>query len=251
MAANSRLSGLSGRRTYRGGFRDTHPTKGPRMRHHLTRTHRITSRPRRLAAVLAVGATMLAGGIATSAGASAAPNDPGVLARIKACESGGSYTAHNPSSSASGAYQFLTGTWRALPAAAGYATAASAPASVQDRAARQLFAQQGTSPWLASASCWRAGAGANLRSSTGSWTASASRSNGSETSAMRGVARSRADTDDHPDRLTRTRSTGRWSERADTSQSGGTAREDRNVSDQRTEQRWHRSTSEGSSSAND
>lgn len=119
--------------------------------------------PRTLAA-LGVGATLLAAGLVAAGPASAATN-PGILSQIKACESGGSYTAVNASSGASGAYQFLNSTWRSLPAAAGYSTAASAPAAVQDQAARQLFAQQGTSPWLASAGCWRHGGGATTASS--------------------------------------------------------------------------------------
>jgi transglycosylase-like protein len=77
-----------------------------------------------------------------------------ILEKIKQCESGGNYRAVNPSSRASGAYQFLDSTWRALPASRGYVKASHAPPAVQDRAARQLFAQAGTRPWTASASCW-------------------------------------------------------------------------------------------------
>lgn len=48
------------------------------------------------------------------------------------------YAAQNPRSTASGAYQFLTGTWRTMSARAGhagYATAAQAPWYVQDAVA--------------------------------------------------------------------------------------------------------------------
>lgn len=111
----------------------------------------------RVAASLGAGAVLLAGGVMAASPASAATGGTWVLAQIKACESGGSYTAVNPSSGASGAYQFLDSTWRTLPAAADYTSAAAAPASIQDLAARQLYAQQGTAPWLASASCWQHG----------------------------------------------------------------------------------------------
>lgn len=112
--------------------------------------------PARSFAAVVLGAAIISTGVAVAAPASAA--SPGsLLSRIKACESGGSYTVVNPSSSASGAYQFLNSTWQGLPAAAGYASAASAPPAVQDLAARQLFAQAGSSPWAASAACWSRG----------------------------------------------------------------------------------------------
>uniref|UniRef100_UPI0028A1601F transglycosylase family protein n=2 Tax=Dermacoccus TaxID=57495 RepID=UPI0028A1601F len=88
---------------------------------------------------------------ATSTSSSSASS---VLAKIKSCESGGNYQAVNASSGASGAYQFLNSTWKGLSASAGYTTAASAPASVQDAAALELYNQAGTSPWAASSSCW-------------------------------------------------------------------------------------------------
>jgi resuscitation-promoting factor RpfA len=62
-----------------------------------------------------------------------------VLAQIRQNESGGSYTAQNPTSSASGAYQFIDGTWGSLTARSGigtqYVTAKSAPPQVQDAVA--------------------------------------------------------------------------------------------------------------------
>lgn len=115
-------------------------------------------------ASIGAGAVLLAVGVMAASPASASTDHSSVLARIKMCESGGSYTAVNASSGASGAYQFLDSTWRTVPASAGYASAAAAPASVQDRAAQQLFARDGTTPWLASASCWRHDAGAVMGS---------------------------------------------------------------------------------------
>ena len=83
-----------------------------------------------------------------------------VLERIAGCESGsgpnspGSYTAQNPRSTASGRYQFLDSTFQSLDAAEGYSRAADAPPAVQDAAARELLAEQGTTPWNASRGCW-------------------------------------------------------------------------------------------------
>lgn len=105
----------------------------------------------------ALGGLVVAGAVAGMTPAHAATTSsslPSVLLKIRYCESGNNYQAQNPGSSASGAYQFLTSTWRSLSASAGYATAASAPASVQDAAALELYNQAGTSPWAASQSCW-------------------------------------------------------------------------------------------------
>lgn len=60
-------------------------------------------------------------------------------------ESGGSYTAVNPSSGAGGKYQFLPSTWQDL----GYSGAPQdAPPEVQEQAAAELYAQSGTEPWV-------------------------------------------------------------------------------------------------------
>ena len=77
-----------------------------------------------------------------------------VLEEIKQCESGGDYTAHNPTSSASGAYQFLDMVWQSTDAGVGYASADAAPEHVQDAAAVELYSEWGTFPWLPSAHCW-------------------------------------------------------------------------------------------------
>ncbi|WP_226344665.1 transglycosylase family protein [Agilicoccus flavus] len=77
-----------------------------------------------------------------------------VLAKIRECESGGDYKAQNPVSSASGAYQMINATWRGLDASEGYSRAKHAPKAVQDAAARELLAEQGTSPWNPSKHCW-------------------------------------------------------------------------------------------------
>jgi hypothetical protein len=58
-----------------------------------------------------------------------------ILATIRTLESGGDYTAESSSSTASGAYQFLDGTWGGY---GGYARAKNAPPHVQDAAAIEL-----------------------------------------------------------------------------------------------------------------
>lgn len=66
------------------------------------------------------------------------PNKP-ILDTIKERESGGNYQAHAKTSSASGAYQFTTGTWQTMTRKFGigteYPTAASAPPQIQDKVA--------------------------------------------------------------------------------------------------------------------
>jgi hypothetical protein len=65
--------------------------------------------------------------------------------RIMQCESGGSDTAQNPSSTASGKWQILDSTWGGY---GGYRRARDAPESVQDARARQLWAGgAGRSQW--------------------------------------------------------------------------------------------------------
>lgn len=117
-----------------------------------------SKQPLRRRAMTVAGGIALIGtmgaGLAGTASAASTSDASSILAKIKYCESGGNYQAQNASSSASGAYQFTTSTWKSLSAAKGYATAASAPASVQDAAARELYAKYGTSPWAASSSCW-------------------------------------------------------------------------------------------------
>ena len=63
------------------------------------------------------------------------------------------YGAHNPRSSASGAYQFLDSTWRNVSARAGhpgYARASHAPWYVQDEVALWFFNNGGRSAWRGS-----------------------------------------------------------------------------------------------------
>lgn len=78
-------------------------------------------------------------------------NLPAVLIRIRGCESGHNYTAQNPTSSASGAYQFIDGTWANY---GGYSRAKYAPPAVQDAKALLTYQQSGTTPWVSSIGCW-------------------------------------------------------------------------------------------------
>lgn len=67
---------------------------------------------------------------------------------IIAAESGGNITAQNPTSTASGKYQFLDSTWAGY---GGYARAKDAPESVQDEKFEQTWAGgAGASHWAAS-----------------------------------------------------------------------------------------------------
>lgn len=68
-------------------------------------------------------------------------------AHVIECESGGSYTAENPQSTASGRYQILDSSWNGY---GGYQHAADAPPSVQDEKARAMWAGgRGASHWKA------------------------------------------------------------------------------------------------------
>lgn len=89
--------------------------------------------------------------VSTSTGVTADVSTSG-MGGFQACviahESGGDPTAHNPSSTASGAYQFLLTTWYALGYGAAYpGGAATAPMSVQTEAFWKEVAQSGTSAW--------------------------------------------------------------------------------------------------------
>jgi hypothetical protein len=81
-------------------------------------------------------------------------SDPGAfLACVRNRESGGDYSVHNEGDSgASGAYQFLPGTWDSIAASVGRSDlvgvdpAQASPAD-QDAMAQALYAQQGAAPW--------------------------------------------------------------------------------------------------------
>lgn len=76
---------------------------------------------------------------------------PPIMVRIRNCESGGNYQAQNSRSTASGAYQFIDGTWNNYK---GYAKAKLAPEYIQDEYAVLIYNKSGTRPWNASINCW-------------------------------------------------------------------------------------------------
>lgn len=76
----------------------------------------------------------------------------GIAACIRKYESGGNYTAQNPSSTASGAYQFLDSTWQAVTGLPGRAMNYS-PAT-QDAAFWKLWNNgRGASQWVTAGMC--------------------------------------------------------------------------------------------------
>jgi len=64
---------------------------------------------------------------------------------IVMCESGGNYSALNPSSGAGGAYQILPSTWQLY---GGQGEPQNAPKAEQDRIAAEIWADSGSSAWV-------------------------------------------------------------------------------------------------------
>jgi hypothetical protein len=64
---------------------------------------------------------------------------------IVMCESGGNYSALNPSSGAGGAYQILPSTWELY---GGKGEPQNAPKAEQDRIAGEIWADSGPSAWV-------------------------------------------------------------------------------------------------------
>ena len=85
-------------------------------------TMNIRHRAAALAGAVAIVGTAGAG-LASTASAATGSGAQSTLAAIKFCESSNNYQAQNPSSTASGAYQFLDTTWQGLSAAKGYSKA--------------------------------------------------------------------------------------------------------------------------------
>lgn len=73
---------------------------------------------------------------------------------IEQCESGGNPRAHNPSSSASGLFQIVRGTWATFGGLAFGRSAADASPAEQEMIANRIYARDGLSDWAASQSCW-------------------------------------------------------------------------------------------------
>lgn len=73
---------------------------------------------------------------------------------IIACESGGNPTAQNPSSTASGLFQFLDSSWIAYGGGEYASRAKYATPAQQYEIANRAYAQSGLTPWNASKGCW-------------------------------------------------------------------------------------------------
>lgn len=149
--------------------------------------HRKPTTTGRSVARVAVAGVVLSAPMTMGAGVANASTLPqGVLDEIARCESGGSYTAQNPSSSASGKYQFIDSTWRAYRGSSSAARAKDASPAEQEAAAQRLYAAQGTTPWNASKSCWSG------RVSAGSPVGGGSTSSGSSQRAEKKQVQSKA-----------------------------------------------------------
>lgn len=70
------------------------------------------------------------------------------------CESGGNPTAKNVSSTASGLFQFINGTWAAYGGTDYAPTAREATIAEQYIVANRAYAAEGFQPWSSSKSCW-------------------------------------------------------------------------------------------------
>jgi hypothetical protein len=68
-----------------------------------------------------------------------------IPAYIVMCESGGDYSALNPSSGAGGAYQVLPSTWELY---GGQGEPQNAPKAEQDRIAGEIWADSGGGAWV-------------------------------------------------------------------------------------------------------
>lgn len=108
--------------------------------------------PRRVTTVAAAAVAGTAAlSLGTPATAMAQTLPPSAIAH---CESGGNIRAQNPSSTASGKWQFIDSTWRAYGGGEFASRAKHATEREQDIVAARAYAAEGTSPWNASKGCW-------------------------------------------------------------------------------------------------
>lgn len=114
--------------------------------------HRLpTARSRGTAAAMTTAAMTAGGMLGTVGTASAETPDWGPIIK---CESGGNPTAKNRTSTASGLFQFINGTWAAYGGLEFAPTARQATVEQQYIVANRAFAREGYRPWNASKSCW-------------------------------------------------------------------------------------------------
>lgn len=81
--------------------------------------------------------------------------DPALFLRIAKCESGLKENAKNPSSSASGIFQFLTGTFISQANAYNLPTDNKNNPEIQIELAARMIADGKINHWAASKSCWQ------------------------------------------------------------------------------------------------
>lgn len=98
--------------------------------------------PKPVAVAAAPASTATASSAAPAASPSYSGGTDAIPSAIVQCESGGSYTATNPSSTAAGKYQIIDSTWHGLggPDYPGTHDAAKAPPALQDQLAAKLWA---------------------------------------------------------------------------------------------------------------
>lgn len=101
--------------------------------------------------------TGIAAGVTVAQGAAHAATPtgpPGGWSSLVQCESGGNPKAQNPTSSASGLFQFITGTWLSNSGGRFAKRAKFATPQQQATIAAKVFREQGLRPWDASKHCW-------------------------------------------------------------------------------------------------
>lgn len=123
-------------------FKDRCTTRGK----HRAQTHHLRNAAT-TTATLGVAAGVV---LASTSTAHADPNWTPLIS----CESGGNPTAQNPSSTASGLFQFLDTSWIAYGGGKYASRAKYATPAQQYEIANRAYAQSGLTPWTASQSCW-------------------------------------------------------------------------------------------------
>jgi peptidoglycan hydrolase-like protein with peptidoglycan-binding domain len=101
-------------------------------------------KPRPVAAPATTGSSATPASVSPSASSSSSSGGYSIPSGIVQCESGGSYSAVNPSTGAGGAYQILPSTWQAY---GGQGLPQNASPAEQDRIASEIYAHQGASAW--------------------------------------------------------------------------------------------------------
>lgn len=128
-----------------------HRTRGKHRRITTRGNHRAQTHHLRATATATATLGVAAGVVLASTNtAQADPN----WAPIIACESGGNATAQNPSSTASGLFQFLDSSWIAYGGSKYASRAKDATPAQQYEIANRAYAQSGLTPWTASQGCW-------------------------------------------------------------------------------------------------